>query len=199
MKNLITFKRHGKVTASRLTPKFLRNYRKDCPICVAMKKRRKSIPKGPNSAHELDHLVPWEEVFTDSSGKFRRKSKQGNYFKVFLCAKTGDKIAIPHVKRKHFPLVYFEFTKRIGRHPKVLYSDLPSEIASSSFERCLLVKGVIHVNVPRGEHHSTSIGVAEKAIQDLSNMMRCMLADSNVPGIYNKNNFRSCLGCNSKH
>jgi hypothetical protein len=26
--------------------------------------------------------------------------------------------------------------------------------------------------------------VAEKAIQDLSNMMRCMLADSNVPGIY---------------
>ena len=85
-----------------------------------MKKRRKSIPKGPNSAHELDHLVPWEEVFTDSSGKFRRKSKQGNYFKVFFCAKTGDKIAIPHVKRKHFPLVYFEFTKRIGRHPKVL-------------------------------------------------------------------------------
>jgi hypothetical protein len=50
------------------------------------------------------------------------------------------------------------------------------------FERYLLVKGVNYVNVPRGEHHS--IGVAEKAIQDLSNMMRCMLADSNVPGIY---------------
>jgi hypothetical protein len=50
------------------------------------------------------------------------------------------------------------------------------------FERYLLVKGVNHVNVPRGEHHS--IGVAEKAIQDLSNMMRCMLADSNVPNIY---------------
>jgi hypothetical protein len=91
MKNLISFKRHGKVTASRLPPKFLRNYRKDCPICVAMKKRSKSLPKGPNSAHELDHLVPWEQVFTDSSGKFRRKSKQGNnYFTVFVCAKTGD-------------------------------------------------------------------------------------------------------------
>jgi hypothetical protein len=25
------------------------------PICVAMKKRRKSLPKGHNSAHELDH------------------------------------------------------------------------------------------------------------------------------------------------
>jgi hypothetical protein len=101
MKNLVTFKRHGKVTASRLTPKFLRNYRKDGPICVAMRMRRKSIPKGPNSVHELDHLVPWEEVFTDSSGKFRQTSKQGNnYFTVFVCGKTGDKIDIPHVKRK---------------------------------------------------------------------------------------------------
>jgi hypothetical protein len=55
-------------------------------------------------------------------------------------------------------------------------------ITSSMFERYLLVKGVNHVNVPRGEHHS--IGVAEKAIQDSSNMMRCVLADSNVPNIY---------------
>ena len=38
------------------------------------------------------------------------------------------------------------------------------------------------MNVPRGEHHS--IGVAEKSIQDLSNVMRCMLADSNVPNTY---------------
>jgi hypothetical protein len=51
-----------------------------------------------------------------------------------------------------------------------------------AIERYLLVKGVNHVNVPRGEHHS--IGVAEKAIQNLSNMMHCMLADSNVPNIY---------------
>jgi hypothetical protein len=79
---------------------------------------------------------------------------------MFVCAKTGDKIAIPHVKRSHFPRVYFEFTKRIGRQTKVLYSDLASEITSSSFERYLLVKGVNHVNVPRGEHHS--IGMTEK-------------------------------------
>lgn len=181
LRSLVTFKRQGKVIASRLPSKFLRNYRKECPLCLAVKKRRKSLPKGRTSSHEIQHLVPWEEVFTDSSGKFRRRSKQGNYyFTVFVCAKTGDKIAIPHVKRKHFPLVYFEFTKRIGRHPKVLYSDLASEITSASFERYLLVKGVNHVNVPRGEHHS--IGVAEKAIQDLSNMMRCFITDSNIPG-----------------
>jgi hypothetical protein len=72
--------------------------RKECPLCVAMKKRRTSLPKGINSTHELKDLVPWEEAFTDSSGKFRRKSKQGNiYFTVFVCAKTGDKIAILHV------------------------------------------------------------------------------------------------------
>jgi hypothetical protein len=85
--NLVSFKRHGKVTASRLPPEFLRKYRTECPICVAMKKRRKSLPKGSNSANKFEHLVPWEEVFTDSSGKFRCKSKQGNnYFTVFVCA-----------------------------------------------------------------------------------------------------------------
>jgi hypothetical protein len=46
----------------------------------------------------------------------------------------------------------------------------------------LLVKGVNHIPVPRGEHHG--IGVAEKAIQDLSNMMRSYLTDSNLPEIY---------------
>jgi hypothetical protein len=66
----------------------------------------KEVAWGFNSTHELDNLVPWEEVFTDSSGKSRRKSKQGNnYFTVFVCAKTGDKIAIPHVKRKHFRIL----------------------------------------------------------------------------------------------
>jgi hypothetical protein len=43
----------------------------------------------------------------------------------------------------------------VGRPLKVLYSDLASEITSSmfEFERYLLVKGVNHVIVPRGEHH----------------------------------------------
>jgi hypothetical protein len=60
-------------------------------------------------------------------------------------------------------------SKRIGRHPKVLYSDLASAMTGDEFERYLLVRGVNHITVPRGEHHS--IGVAEKAIHDLSNMM----------------------------
>lgn len=182
LRNLVKFKKHGKVIASRLPARFLRDYRKECPVCLAMKRKRKPLPKSTNPSH-LQNLVQWEECYTDSSGKFKVRSKQGNYyFTVFVCGKTGDKIVIPHAKRKHYPLVYFQFTKRIGRHPKVLYSDLGSEMTSNAFERYLLVKGVNHITVPRGEHHS--IGVAEKAIQDLKNMMRCFIADSNVPSIY---------------
>jgi hypothetical protein len=99
-----------------------------------------------------------------------------------LCVKTGDTIAIPHVKRKYFPIVYFEFTKRLVDTQRYFTVISLRKSPVHCFERYLLVKGVNHVNVPRGEHHS--IGVAEKAIQDLSNMMRCMLADSNVPNIY---------------
>ena len=183
LKSLINFKRKGKAIASRLPSKFLSNYRKECAVCLAMKKRRKSLPPKRAAPTELASLALWEECYTDSSGKFKIRSKRGNYyFTVFCCAKTGDKIVIPHAKRKHFPLVYFEFIRRIGRHPKVLYSDLGGEMTSKAFERYLLVKGVNHITVPRGEHHS--IGVAEKAIQDLKNMMRAYHADSNVPAIY---------------
>jgi hypothetical protein len=55
-------------------------------------------------------------------------------------------------------------------------------MTSDDFESYLLVKGVNHIPVPRSEHHG--IGVAEKAIQDLSNIMRSYLTDSNLPGIY---------------
>jgi hypothetical protein len=96
--------------------------------------------------------------------------------------RQATKSLFPTLSANTFHWSISNLLKRIGRHPKVLHSDLASEITSASFERYLLVKGVSHVNVPRGEHHS--IRVAKKAIQDFSNMMRCMLADSNIPNIY---------------
>jgi hypothetical protein len=107
-----------------------------------MKKRRKSLPKGRKSSHEINELVPWEECFTDSTGKFRLRSKQGDYYFTVLCAERQATKSLSPMSSANFPLVYFEFSKRIGRHPKVLYSDLASKITSSSFERYLLVKGV---------------------------------------------------------
>jgi hypothetical protein len=79
---------------------------------------------------------------------------------VCVDVKTGDKIVICHAKQKHFLVVYFTFINRIGRHPKVLYTDLTPELTSDEFERYLLVKGVNHIPVPRGKHHG--IGVAER-------------------------------------
>ena len=45
MKRLISFKKYGKVIASNLPPKFLREFRKPCAICLAMKKWRLPRPK----------------------------------------------------------------------------------------------------------------------------------------------------------
>jgi hypothetical protein len=118
LKKTIAFKRSGKLIASKLPSKFLKIYQKNCAICLATKKRRKSTPKA--NSNLTDDLVLWEETYADSSGKFRTKSKRGNYyFTVFVDAKTGDIIVICHAKRKHFPIVYFTFINRIGRHPKV--------------------------------------------------------------------------------
>jgi hypothetical protein len=63
LKALFKFKRHGKVIASRLPSKFLRDYRKDCPLCIVMKKRRKSLPKESIPAHVLNTLVPGRSLF----------------------------------------------------------------------------------------------------------------------------------------
>jgi hypothetical protein len=93
LKRTIAFKRNGKLIASKLPSKFLRDYQKNCAICLDTKKRRKSTPKA--NSNFTEDLVPWEETYADSSGKFRRKSKRGNYyFTVFVDAKTGDKIVI---------------------------------------------------------------------------------------------------------
>ena len=71
-----------------------------------------------------DELSPWQEVYCDSSGKFRSVSKPKNrYFTVFVDAKPGGKIFIVHQKKKHFPAVYLKFVQRVGRHPQVLYSN----------------------------------------------------------------------------
>ena len=119
-KRLIRFKKTGKLIASRLPPKFLRAYRENCPLCLAMKKKRSRKP-GISLDLTEDELSPWQEVYCDSSGKFRTMSKaKHRYFTVFVDAKTGGKIFIAHQKKKHFPAVYLKFVHRVGRHPQVL-------------------------------------------------------------------------------
>ena len=90
---------------------------KDCPVCAVMKNKR---PKKPTAVliEERRQWKPWEKVFSDSSGKFRVMSLQGNrYYSVFVCARSGRKLYFAHKKKSHYPMVYLKFLARIGRFP----------------------------------------------------------------------------------
>ena len=179
MKRLINFKKHGKLIASQLPPKFLRAYKRPCRICLAMKKRK---PRRPKALSPTDKalLSPWEIVQADSSGKFKVLSKLGNrYYTAFTCTFTGVRVVIPHAKRKHFPLVYLKFAQRIQRHPRILYTDMGGENLSKKLTDLWLAKDVLHLPVPKGEHFS--VGSAEKAIGDLDQIQRGLSAEANAP------------------
>ena len=54
-----------------------------------------------------------EKVISDSSGKFRVMSLQGNrYYSVFVCARSGWKLYFAHRKKSHCPMVYLKFLAR---------------------------------------------------------------------------------------
>ena len=172
----------GRLVAKDLPPKFLRAHRKTCPICLAMKRRKNPTPEAL-SVDELSGLLPWEQVFTDASGKWRHKSALGNhYYSLFMCAKRGTTVYIAYPKRSSFPLAYLNFVTRIGTHPKVLFSDLAGEQTSDDFELTLKIKGTRHLTVPKDEHYS--IGPVEKKIQDLDLAIKATIADANLPRRY---------------
>ena len=80
-----------------------------------MKRKRKRKP-GVSLDLTEDELSPWQEVYCDSSGKFRTVSKAKNrYFTVFVDAKTGGKIYIAHQKKKHYPAVYLRVLDAIHK------------------------------------------------------------------------------------
>ena len=178
MRRMIQFKKEGRVLAKHLPVKFLRKHRKNCPICLIAKRRRNPRPSSLNEDKSL--LASWEHTFCDTSGKYRVRSRQGNYYHtVFVDSKTGEKLVFPHRKKKHFPLVFLQFVARIGMYPKKLFSDKAGEIESSTFGKLLLVRGVESITVPKGEHYSNPL--AEKAIQDLEKMLKAILLDSGIP------------------
>ena len=131
LRALIKFKRNNKIKALSLPPKLLREYVDDkCPICYTMKRRQPKRPSSLGNAEKCD-FKPWQMVYVDTSGKWRvRSSRANHYHTVFVCAKFGMKITIPHRKRSHFPLVYMKFVARIGSHPQHLLSDKAGEINS---------------------------------------------------------------------
>ena len=88
MKDVTKFKRTGKLVATNLPTSLVKDYRKNCAICLASRRRRPARP-GAASADSKRKFKPWEKVHCDSTGKRKVASSRGNrYFTVFVCAST---------------------------------------------------------------------------------------------------------------
>ena len=104
---------------------------KDCPVCAAVRNKRHKKPTAV-LIEEKRQWKPWEKVISDSSGKFRVMSLQGNRsYSVFVCARSRLKLYFAHKKKSHYPMVYLKFLARIGRFPKLLVSDQAGDILSN--------------------------------------------------------------------
>jgi hypothetical protein len=118
---------------ANLPPRFLKDYRQACPICLATKRRRHNLPKSADNKAALTLLKPWE-VTHFSSGPWRVPSSRGNrYYSLFVCGKRGAKMLVPHRKKTGAQQAYV-----IGSHPKTLYTDFGGEICSNELDHFLL-------------------------------------------------------------
>ena len=88
LKRAIQFKRAGKLVASELPSKFLRAHRKQCPTCMAFKRK---MPPKPSTLpiSTLALLLPWEHIYVDISGQFPTRSARNNrHYALFVCGKN---------------------------------------------------------------------------------------------------------------
>jgi len=177
---LVYFKKKGRVHSSTIPMRGALDFKvKDCPVCAVMKRNR---PKKPASLHveEKRQWKLWEKVLSDSSGKTRVKSFQGNcYHSVFVCARSERKLFFAHKKKLHYPLVYFKFCARVGRYPKLLVTDQAGEILSKAMGSRLAAQGTCIDPCPKDEH--SEIGSAERAIGELDRMIACSVLDGDLP------------------
>jgi len=141
-KKLVYFKKKGRVYLSTIPVRRALDFKvKDCPVCAVMKRNR---PKKPASFHvgEKRQWKLWEKVFSDSSGKTRVKTFQGNcYYSVFVCARSERKLFFARNNKSHYPLVYFKFCARAGHYPKLLVTDQAGEILSKAMGSRLAAQG----------------------------------------------------------
>ena len=117
-----------------------------------MKNKRPKKPS-PVLVQEKRQWESWEKVFSDSSGKFRVKSFQGNrYYSIFVCSRSGRKLYFAHTKKSHYPLVYLKFCARVGRCQKLLVTDQVGELLSKAMGARLAAQGTHIDPVPKDEH-----------------------------------------------
>ena len=87
-------------------------------------RKRKALSGVGADIKEKKELSKWEMAYLDSSRKSSVRSARGfHYYSVFVDRKDGEKIVICHVKKKHLPVVFLQFVRRVGVWPRVLVSD----------------------------------------------------------------------------
>ena len=76
-------------------------------------------------------------TYSDTKGKFSVRSVRGyHYYSVFVDRKDGGKILICHAKKKHLPVGFLQFVRRVGVcWPRALVSDGTDEIMETKLQR----------------------------------------------------------------
>ena len=153
-----------------------------CPTCIVSKSRK---PNRPPATTPTDRAVdgPWQDVYSDMSGKFRITSITGaKYFCVFVCRWSGAK----HVEFLSSKDLYFyafrRFISKIGHFPKVFRTDQGTEIVSHRMTALLEENFVNHKVAAKDQHYA--IGVAENAIMTIRQAAKSLLLHANVPRRY---------------
>ena len=153
---------------------------KFCEPCLKGKHRRSQFP--PYS--ERTTTEPLELVHSDVCGKLNSKSLSGaEYFVTFINDKTRY-VWVYVIKQKSDVFERFcewkaEVEKLLGRSLKTLRTDNGGEFTSEEFEEYLRKEGIKHeLTIPKCPEQN---GVAEQLNRTLMEMVRSMLADSELP------------------
>ncbi len=84
---------------------------------------------------ERAQIKKWEVVYVDTSGKFQVKLARGYfYYSVFVDRKDDEKIDIGHTKKRHLPIVFLQYTLRVGCWPRLLISDGAGELIETKLQ-----------------------------------------------------------------
>ena len=151
-----------------------------CEPCVKGKHRRSQFP----THSEKKKSEPLQLVHSVVCGKLSSKSLGGaEYFVTFIDDKSRYVWAYA-IKRKSDVFQKFcewklEVEKSLGQSVKILRTDNGGEFTSDKFENYLKREGIKHeLTIPKCPEQN---GVAERFNRTLVEMVRSMLADSELP------------------
>ena len=86
----------SRIEAANLPSHSLREFKKQCPTCLATSRKRKALPGVAADIKEKQELSKWEMVYMDSSGKFAVRSTRGfHYYSVFVDRKEVSPKMLP--------------------------------------------------------------------------------------------------------